>query len=925
MGFSNFWSIFEHPEIFFGGSLPTRQLHYSGSMPSGSRQPYLLIDYNNVFMKASLHDFGNVLINDVFIDRLWNAILSSGFKIRIIFDGAHNSERALIKIMRMHGKISSALKATTLDQSTFIDMQFDASLQVAKCIFNDLLADYEEQKIDVECITAEQEADTVIRRMCRELVDKKEAVCVFSGDASLFLGVPSAVYVLSPDRFFINDVGKIEGPCLTVGGVLAALNAFIFANYRFLNPAGSKLDSESLCLVAALLGGEEVRSTVDPACSPYQLVDVVSTFLFQRRVMMPSDPWFPSNPRLLISACVLVLAWRQHLCIFKDVAPHEVPNPVRYVRHLSTLLTGVVKALGDALRGNNTSPRIFSISKLNPDGIYKLSSGVLNQINEVAVMRRIAKRLDEIMDLCNNNCSSSSISSSSSSATAVKGSPMVLYKAIWPVYTATFEPVEENTEEILHPFISYIKQLSRWTSASAAVAAAVVVVKEQQRGVSAQRDLIQPPIDTTSAEAFNTWMQSQCPSSPSKLTNSKSITYRYWKASIVRNPSRKEKEGVTQLDRFDAHSLSASILNTGAFPASGCIAADGSGRVLAWEVRPDAQSVRDDQCNPTYPWESSSSSACGGSGPLLDLRVRYLTLRRGTAVAGLLSVFGVNAELGQHLLGSVTSFWTTAYRMQSRKGMMHRSVESLLAAPGIGASTVVVLLQIIATCWLSKLTGEGAEDLKAFIADALVEALTLSPLFAMGLFCRMEQDSLSNITAATQCFRAWSNRWNQLLVLSKNSLSSAPVGNLMDARWTEVVDLILSELIDHIPASLSHLGGNMIAFSGWFDATGVCTVLRLKSATNKSVLDVDAMRQELGIISSGYSIAVLSDLMMTIKGNCRALLDDLMNSFQPSQKYGRPTHKDKNKNSINSNSKLNSSELIPDLSAQMQRLQMEDA
>ena len=119
----------------------------------------------------------------------------------------------------------------------------------------------------------------------------------------------------------------------------------------------------------------------------------------------------------------------------------------------------------------------------------------------------------------------------------------------------------------------------------------------------------------------------------------------------------------------------------------------------------------------------------------------------------------------------------------------------------------------------------------------------------------------------------------------------------------------------------------MIAFSGWFDATGVCTVLRLKSATNKSVLDVDAMRQELGIISSGYSITVLSDLMMTIKVNCRALLDDLMNSFQPSQKYGRPTHKGKNKNSIinSSNSKLNSSELIPDLSAQMQRLQMEDA
>lgn len=858
MGFSNFWSIFEHPDIFFGRSLSTRQIHYSESMPSGSRQPYLLIDYNNVFMKASLHDFGNVLINDIFIDRLWNAILSSGFKIRIIFDGAHNSERALVKLMRMHGNISNALRATTLDESTFDDMEFDASLQVAKRTFNDLLADYEEQKIiDVECITAQQEADTVIRQMCRELVGKKESVCVFSGDASLILGVPSAVYVLSPDRFFINEVGKIEGPCLTVGSILAALNSFIFANYRFLHPAKSKLDSESLCLVAALLGGEEVRSTVDPACSPYQLVDAVSTFLFQRRVMAHSDPWFPSNPRLLISACVLVLAWRQHLSIFEDVSPQKVPNPVRYVRHLSTLLTGVVKALGDAVRGISSPLRIFSITKLNPDGIYKLSNGILSQINEAAVIRLIAKRLDEIMDLC-------------SSPTA-KGSPMVLYKAIWPVYTASFEPVEENTEEILHPFISYVKQLSRW------------------KGASVQGHLMQPTIDITSAEAFNTWMKTQCPSSPSKLMSSKSITYLCWKASIVRKPSKES------LERFDAHSLSASILSTGAFPASGCIAADGSGRVLAWDVRPDAQSFRDDQCNPTYRWQSSGS-------PLLDLHVRYLTLRSGTV--GLLSVFGVDAVLGQHLLQSVTNFWTTAYQMQSRH-VTQQCVDSLLSAPDIGASTVVVLLQVIGTCWLPKLIAAGtAENLKAFIADALVEALTLSPLFALGLFSRM-QDSLSDITASTQCFRAWSNRWNQLLVLSKNSLSSAPVGSLADARWTEVVDLILSKMIDHVPASLSHLG-NMIAFSGWFDATGVCTVLRLKSATNKSVLDVDAMRKELGIISSGHNALVVQ--MTIIKCNCRALLDDLMNSFQESHKYSN-----KNKNN-----------LIPDLSAQMQQLQMED-
>lgn len=910
MGFSNFWSIFEHPDIFFGGSLPTRQIHYPASMPNGSssskhKPPYLLIDYNNVFMKASLHDFGNVLINDVYIDRLWNAILSSGFKIRIIFDGAHNSERALIKLMRMHGKISNALRATTIDESTFDDMEFDASLQVAKGTFNDLLAYYEEkdQKIDVKCITAEQEADTVIRQMCRELVGKKESVCVFSGDASLILGVPSAVYVLSPARFFINEIGKIEGPCLTVGSVLAALNAFIFANYRFLNPSGFKLDSESLCLVAALLGGEEVRSTVDPACSPYQLVDAVSTFLFQRRVMAQSDPWYPSNPRLLISACVLVLAWRQHLRIFKDVAPHEVPNPVRYVGHLSTLLTGVTKALGDAIRGNNnnTPPRIFSITKLNPDGIYKLSNGILSQINEGAVMRLIAKRLDEIMDLC-------------SSAT-VKGSSMVLYKALWPVYTATFEPVEENTEEILRPFLSYINQLSRWTSAN------------KPSGVSVQEDtdpIQQPLIDTTSAEAFNTWMMTHCPSSPSKLKSTKSISYHYWKASIIRNPAQK---GI--LDRFDASSLSASILSTGAFPASGCIAADTSGRVLAWEVRPDAQSFRDDQCDPTYPWQSSG-------GPLVNLHARYLTLCSGTTEVGLLNVFGVNAEFGQHLLGSLTSFWTKAYQMQSRRST-HRSVESLLSAPAIGASTVVVLLQVIATCWLPKLiekaSGEdntACENLIAFIADALVEALTLSPLFAVGLFSRME-DSLSDITAATQCFKAWSKRWNQLLVLSKNSLSSAPVGSLVDARWTEVVDLLLSELVDH------HLGENRITFSGWFDATGVCTVLRLKSASNKSVLEVDAMRKELGIISSGYT--ALMDQMMTIKGSCRALLDDLMNSFRESHKHGhrkqinRPTHKNSNSNinkNSNSNSNKNSNKssnnkLIPDLSAQMQRLQMEDA
>jgi len=866
MGFSNFWSIFQHPDIFFGRPLPTRQLHYSASSASnGSRQPYLLIDYNNVFMKASLHDFGNVLINDVFIDRLWNAILSSGFKIRIIFDGAHNPDRALVKLMRMHGTISKALRTTALEASTFDNMEFDASLQVAKSTYNSLLAAYEEQKIDIKCITAEQEADTLIRRMCRKLVGSRESVCIFSGDASLILGVPSAVYILSPDRFLINEAGKIEGPCLTVSSVLAALNAFIFANYRFLNPTGCKLDSESLCLVASLLGGEEVRSTVDPACSPYQIVDTVSTFLFQRRVMVQSDPWFSSNPRLLVSACVLVLAWRQHLTNCNDVFPHEVPNPVRYVSYLSSLLLGVTEALNDAVRGN-TSPRIFSIPKLNPDGIYKLSTGILSQINKVGVIRLIAKRLDEIMDL----------------SSVAKGSPIVLYKSIWPVYTSSYEPVGEDTEETLRPFVSYVKQLSRLHASSAQKVAS-----------------INEPILTTdyiSAEAFNTWMGTQHPSSRTKMTSSESISYRCWKASIIQKSSK-------VLDRFDAHSLSTSILNSGTFPASGSIAADAFGRVLAWEVRPDAQSFQDDLCDPTYRWESSG-------GPVVDLRVRYLTLRSGAV--GLLDWFGVNVGLGQQLLGSLTSFWTTAYQMKSRRGM-HPSVDSLVAAPDVGATTIVVLLQVIASCWFPKLikvADDGAEKLKAFIADALVEALALSPLFALGLFCRVK-DSLSDIHTTTQCIHAWYNRWNHLLVLSKNSLSSAPVGSLEDARWTEVVDLILGKLVDHVPAALSHLG-NMIAFAGWFDANGVCTALRLKSATNKNVLEVDAMRKELGFSSD---CSALMEQIMTIKGSCRLLLDDLMSSFRASQMYGnrrensRPTER-------NSNS-------MPDLSLQMQRLRMD--
>jgi hypothetical protein len=119
MGFSNFLQFIDNADFF--GFDWTQTLACPKSV---KRKPYLIIDNSNI---RSLSDSGNVLLDSLFVERYWRAILGTGYRIRIVRDGLHDAARAIVKLQRMHEDIQSALSCDSLKTDTFITMKADAS------------------------------------------------------------------------------------------------------------------------------------------------------------------------------------------------------------------------------------------------------------------------------------------------------------------------------------------------------------------------------------------------------------------------------------------------------------------------------------------------------------------------------------------------------------------------------------------------------------------------------------------------------------------------------------------------------------------------------------------------------------------------------------------------------------------------------
>jgi hypothetical protein len=249
---------------------------------------------------------------------------------------------------------------------------------------------------------AKEEADEDIRVLCRALITQGRRVCVLTNDASLILGVPSAVEIFSPSRGHlmqcsVTGAWRLQGPLLSVETMLQGLERYVRALFPVLPPS-SRLDSTSLCYVAALLGGEGGRGSISSkAEDPYYLLFFASSYLFHRRLLVKTDFLFKNKPRLLVAAVALIMGWRGGLSGgYSHCSPVSTPDPVALGDHFSSLVSGVVAVARDVATPCPKCLPLCGLPRGNPDGMFKLGSEA-KQLSVLLLTKHIVTRLHETM------------------------------------------------------------------------------------------------------------------------------------------------------------------------------------------------------------------------------------------------------------------------------------------------------------------------------------------------------------------------------------------------------------------------------------------------------------------------------------------------------------------------------------------------
>ena len=323
-------------------------------------------------------------------------MLIQGYEVRIVKDGDHSAKRGVTKLMRMYSDMDAALFESKNVKEIFADMKCDkTSGTVARSRRTQVLIDN-----NVTVARAREEADEDIRIMCRELVAENRRVCVLSNDASLVIGVPSAVSIFSPSRGVLvqcKDAGswRLHGPMLTVQNMVESLERYTKRLFPTL-PRSAHFDSTSLCYVAALLGGDGGRGTLDKEHDPFSLLYFTSDYLIHRRSLKSDDFLYQNKARLLVAGVAVIMSWRGSLGRQSYSLPSETPSPMSLCRNLRRLMDDITFTAREIVRPQPRSPPLFGLPRGNPDGMYKSASQALN-LSATRITENIVTRLHETM------------------------------------------------------------------------------------------------------------------------------------------------------------------------------------------------------------------------------------------------------------------------------------------------------------------------------------------------------------------------------------------------------------------------------------------------------------------------------------------------------------------------------------------------
>ena len=838
MGFPEFWSLLEQPDVFFPtGGLEARDL-------TTTERKYLLVDFNNI--RNDLLDSGNVVTNYTQTNAFWLAIARSGYHVIIVRDGFHDADRAVIKLKRMLSSLAESLNSTAVQADTFSDLKLSSTCGIASGDAFKMVKTEFGDSGRFEFHTATEEADPFIRNKARKLISGGNTVVIMSGDASVVTGVPSACQVFPPKHCRLQYSGNGSVPVLSgylfrVQDMLDAINAYISRTCTAFRPSrnyqspSACLDSTGLCVVAAILGGERSDNTLDEDKRPINLSYYVQNHLYntdkhsKRTPMDPRHPLCDRKARSLVCVAILVILWQQSPSVnYECIGQLDCPNPASLFDKLIVLVREVAGCTSQVKKEYWARPSVF--------GLICENRGSKMYIDAGAVKDMLQTRLNEIMD----------IDSQIEEGAEAQAGPVLLYKGSWGLWTSSREPLELNTERVLEPLSSLSYQFSKLHK-----------LREPTVLPGGEEITFDNTVD------FADWFGSVT----SATWVPPGATVRYWKSFKPVNSME-----LDQFTSFTESSLFAYVMQHGRLPSRGKLQTvpprfEG-GRpycpgVVAWDVRKKRQFVQDFD-------RLSKISFRSNGGPLLDMseRVKLLKSYASKTFEGSLVLAGVSVsvESVRPIMDAISKWWKLAFDSQTVDSASNSPEDPFDSSRWtVYAEMIIALLYGLMMCVKA---AQVDVELDINVED-LIEACILSPLFA-----RM---TVSNFSHANNCDAssfAEKNKvkWDNILMKTRGSLSNAPVGDLRAARWAQLLDKSMK-----YTASIAG-SGNSIARSGWFDGHGVSVVLRLITI-GKSPLKSVHVSSALGLQID--SIAELSSSLSTVVEMCSNGLNAHLDAMPP--------------------------------------------
>ena len=455
-----------------------------------------------------------------------------------------------------------------------------------------------------------------------------------------------------------------------------------------------------LCLVAALLGGEQERDSIEKAGNPFTIVKYVGSYLFGDREEIGGNVVFrPLGPNqkhrtltkmgVLLSATALVLSWRLHSSaareIYDDfeVGMHWPLDPASLL-HETVIKDCVRKTLYAAVHGHT----LFSLAR-PLDWKSFFPSQILNPIQLVQLLSLRLRNSIESVPWGSDG--GSTVVYGCSRATSMNLDDGIMLN---PEQSSV---LDARFELLMAPILSLITQVSKlisFRSLSApfdvdALIAAVSGLRSVENSAEGNA--------YSSSEEFNRWLSAYVfPSAESddssededeeetetdRSNKALKVAARkvalHWRSYPIKAtywPSR-----VLQgFKLFTAHSLAVDIANSldGKYiPIRGRLETKDRDAVL-WRVKRSWRDFGDILCLEAYPWTATDGSGSGSStwSPLQHLPHRAALLR----ALKLFSIEDNNAKLPSNLADRERK--SLSLTLTIFKTMIHRSEEDIHAA-----------------------------------------------------------------------------------------------------------------------------------------------------------------------------------------------------------------------------------------------------